>query len=185
MPTPAPSENITPDALAAKPPKISWKRWAVALASVLAIIAVTFLLKAPAPERVKIWFVCSTNFNGLKALVFQGTNGAAERIMYAAVITTNMTTSSRADAFADVYITSREGRALAGESFTFQLAVPPKEPAWRVVWTSVQTPPEDTLWMKFRMLCRSFFRSHGMPGLAERFDPRVHWHSIPATELKE
>ena len=42
---------MSPDALAGQPRKISWKRWAVALACVPAIIIVALLLKAPVPAQ--------------------------------------------------------------------------------------------------------------------------------------
>ena len=88
----------TSDELVSPPRKTSWKWWAVALACVLAIIAVALLLPAPTPQPARIWFVRSTNVNGVKTLLFEGTNGTAEKVAFDAWFTTNLTASYRLEA---------------------------------------------------------------------------------------
>src|SRR5262249_15985421 len=139
-------DAMTPDELASQPHKASWKRWIIALACVLAIIAAALLLIPPTPERVKIWSVGSTNVNGKKMLVFEGTNGTARRISYYAATTTNTTVSFRPpdlrtpyNVDPDAVDSQLDAGASPGERFTFSLAMPPKEPAWRVVGYCIES----------------------------------------------
>src|SRR5690349_11070987 len=71
---------MTPDELASPPRKAKWKRWAIALACVVAAATIALLASAPKPEPVKVWFVRATNEAGVKKLVFEGTNGLPCRV---------------------------------------------------------------------------------------------------------
>src|SRR5262245_24560551 len=185
MPYAAPFENMTPDTLASPPRKISWKRWAVALACVPAIIIVALLLKAPTPAPARIWFVRSTNVNGVKTFVFEGTNGTAGKVAFDAWFTTNMSARYRLNALpTDDEETARQSIP-PGQSFTFTLVAPPKEPATRLMWVCSGPELEPKRWVRFRADCADFLDGHGMPALAARFAPYPIRQVFPAEEMKE
>src|SRR5215471_3566734 len=141
---------MTPNEPPTPPRKASWKWWAAALACVLAIITVALLLKAPTPGPVSIWFVRSTNVNGVKTLVFQGTNRTSGLMYYAAYITTNLTASSFPGLSPDASQYPSSGIVSAGESFTFTFVAPLKEPAWRVAWRFAEPKAVPTRWDNIR-----------------------------------
>jgi hypothetical protein len=176
---------MTPEALPTQPRKASWKRWMTALASVLAIIAAALLLKAATPEPVSIWLVCSTNVNGVKTLVFQGTNGTAGKIAYSAWFTTNLTASYLVNAFPAGYEDAARGSILPGKSFTFSLVAPPKEPARRFMWDCSGPELDPKRWVRLRAECADFLMTHGMWTLAARIAPWSRRHYILASEIKE
>src|SRR5690349_23338400 len=118
---------MTPDELPSQPRKASWKRWMVVLAGVLAIALAVLLFKAPAPERVSVRFLRSTNENGVQRLFFEGTNGTDVKMVYISCITTNPAAWSRARLLPVATSDHTAGLALAREAFVFQLAAPAKE----------------------------------------------------------
>src|SRR5438132_14306472 len=86
---------MTPDELPSPQRKASWKRWTLASACVLVIIAVALFLKGQIGRASCSEFVCSTNVNGVKTLVLQGTNGTAGKVAFDAWFTTNLKVSYR------------------------------------------------------------------------------------------
>src|SRR5205814_6102746 len=119
---------MTPDALPSQPRKRRWKAWILVLACVIAIALVALLLPAPTPQPGRIWFVRSTNVNGVKTLVCQGTNGTAGKVAFDAWFTTNLTASYRLDAIPTDDEDAARQSVPPGKSFTFTLVAPPKEP---------------------------------------------------------
>jgi hypothetical protein len=176
---------MAPEALPTQARKASWKRWMIALACVLGIIAAALLLPAPIPEPARIWFVRATNVNGVKTLVFQGTNGTAGKVAFDAWFTTNLTASNRLKAIPADYEDAARQSILPGKSFTFSLVAPPKEPASRLMWCCSGPELEPKRWVRLRAECTAFFEEHGMPALAARFAPYSTGHILPASEIKE
>jgi hypothetical protein len=138
---------MTSDAASSQPRKRSWKRLIVALACVVAIALAALLLPAPTPRPARIWFVRSTNVNGVKTLVFQGTNGTSGKVAFDAWFTTNLTASYRLEAIpTDAEEVARQS-VPPGESFTFTLVAPPKEPASRLMWVCDGPELEPKRWV--------------------------------------
>ena len=176
---------MSADELPSPPRKTSWKRWAVALACVPAIIIVVLLFKAPTPAPARIWFVRSTNVNGVKTLVFEGTNGTAGKVAFDAWFTTNLTASYRLEAIpTDAEEVARQS-VPPGESFTFTLVAPPKEPAARLMWVCDGPELQPKRWVRLRVDITDFLETHGMPALAARFATYPTGQIIPASEIKD
>src|SRR5262249_50063650 len=155
---------------------------AVALACVPAIIIVALLLQAPTPAPARIWFVRSTNVNGVKTFVFEGTNGTAGKVAFDAWFTTNMSAQYRLHAIPEDYEDAARQSIPPGESFTFTLVAPPKEPASRLMWVCSGPELEPKRWVRLRADVTAFLEDHGMPGLAARFAPYRTGQIIPAEE---
>ena len=179
------ADAMTPDELPSPPRKASWKRWTLVLACVAAIALVALLLPAPTPQPARIWFVRSTNVNGVKTLVFQGTNGTAGKVAFDAWFTTNLTASYRLDAIPTDDEDAARQSVPPGESFTFTLVAPPKEPATRLMWVCSGPELEPKRWVGLRAECAAFLKDHGMPALAARFAPWPTGQVIPPSEIKE
>src|SRR5947209_20095112 len=122
---------MSSDAASSQPRKRAWKAWMLGLACFAAIALVALLLPAPTPQPARIWFVRSTNVNGVKTLVFQGTNGTAGKVAFDAWFTTNLTASYRLHAIPTDDEDAARQSVPPGKSFTFTLVAPPKEPATR------------------------------------------------------
>ena len=167
------------------PGKRSWKRWILASACVLAIAVAVLFLKAPTRDPVSIWFVRSTNINGVKTLVFQGTNGTAGKIACDAWFTTNLPASYRLNALPADYEDAARQSVLPGKSFTFSLVAPPREPASRLMWCCSGPELDTKRWVRLRAECADFLDGHGMPALAASIAPWSHRHYIPAADFKE
>jgi len=171
--------------LSSEPRKRGRKSWLVGLACVVAIALIALLLPAPTPQPARIWFVRSTNVNGIKTLVFQGTNGTAGKVAFDAWFTTNLTAAYRLDALPADYEDAARQSVPPGESFTFTLVAPPKEPATRLMWCCNGPELDPKRWVRLRAECAAFFKDHGMPALAARFAPYPTGQIIPASEIKE
>jgi hypothetical protein len=164
----------------------------VALGCVVAVTTVALLSLTPKKEPVKVWFVRSTNELGTNKLVFQGTNGISGEIEYFACVITNSIrhTDPRLrdpETLNEVrpFYSELTRRAASGETFYFNLEVPPKGTSYYLMWASDDRGQTATPWRRFRMVCYDFFRGHGMGRIAERFAPRIEMHYIPSTEFKE
>ena len=176
---------MSADELPSPPRKTSRKRWAVALTCVVAVTMVVLLATPPKPEPVKVWFVRATNEGGVKKLVFEGTNGLTNRITYYAYLSPRskryVTTPG---AWAPYYDLASGGKG-PGESFTFTLKAPPKDVPYYVKWSFDDNPWHTTRSGGFRMACYNFLLTHGKFRLAEHFKPKVDFHYIPSSEIKE
>jgi len=176
---------MTPNELPAQPRKPSRKRWILASACVLAIALGAPVLKGPTSEPFSIWYVRSTNYNGMKMLLFEGTNGTPDAIRYLVRITTNLTISPFPKNIPNDFNIETSVRAGAGESFTFSFVAPPNEAAWRVAWTSARVMYNLTPGEVRRYRWAVFLNNHGMRALAWRISPWTHLHYIDATDIKQ
>ena len=169
---------MTPDAPPNPPRKVSWKRWIVVLAGVLAIVLAVLFLKAPVPEPVSVRFVRSTNEDGKKKFVFLGTNGSTKRISYFACVAPTAPHESPAFDVAG-------GTAYRGETFTFSLDEPANGTNWQVTWFFWDPDWEKARWTKARMACGLFLATHHMSAIAQVIVHTPQRHFIPASELKD
>jgi hypothetical protein len=173
------------------PRKRSWKRLILVLVCAVVVTTIALLAIAPKREPVRVWFVRSTNVKGVKTLVFEGTNGTARAIWYNAYITTDLAASSHppwppavANNTVGYNDTAGGTNIAGGRSFTFNLADPPEQPAWRVVWWFGDYHAIAP-WEVRRYRLWLFLRSHGMRALAGRVQRGPLMHYIPSTEIKE
>jgi len=157
----------------------------IALAVVVAVVTIALLANAPKQEPVKVWFVRATNEGGVKKLVFEGTNGMTHAITYFACVSTNSVRYARIPDSWGPYYDSNDSEAASGQSFTFALKAPPKEIAYSLAWTFYERGRPTMRVGTFGIGCYNFFRAHGMPALARRFEVRPDVHYIPSTEIKE
>ena len=176
---------MTPIEPPTPPRKASWKRWIVAVACVAAIALAALFLKAPVPEKVSVWFVGSTNVNGVKRLVFEGTNGLPRRIMYFAAVYPTATDPTRTNGFPAFSVEPAGAEVHAGEAFTFPLNAPGSDTNWMVAWWTWESEQPLTRWEETRMELNEFLRTHNMPAFADRLAVHAKVHIIPASEIKE
>jgi hypothetical protein len=176
---------MTPDAASTQPRKRGWKRWTLALACVVAVVTIVLLATPPKPEPVKVWFVGSTNYNGIRTLHFKGTNGLPRATWYSASVVLTSVKKAQASGLAPVYHSPAFGLALSGGTFTFSLDAPPQGTEWCVTWASSGNDFAQTRWEGVREGCSAFLGNLGMRKLARRFSVPSHTHYIPSTEIKE
>jgi len=176
---------MTPDELPNPPPKASWKRWLVVLAGALAIVLAVLFLKAPAPERVSVWFASSFDLNGKKMLVFHGTNGLPRSIAYYAYVIPTSFDPSHYKGPLPSYDGPAGSAVGAGETFSFVLEPPTDRTDWRVMWWFMENGRPMTRWASFRMRCAAFCRAHGMRKLATRFGWLSEPHLIAQADLQK
>jgi hypothetical protein len=179
------ADAMTPDELPSPPRKVSWKRWTLVLACVLAIAVAVLFLKTPTPEPVSVWFVRSTNYNGQKMLLFKGTNGLPERIVYGTDVTTRAKGTIRPNPQSLLAREAAFGVVGAGTTFTFLLVAPPEDATWTVRWNVPQVLHQSTRWDVIRSDCFQFLRGHGMASLTRPFWRTADSGSIEGTYTKE
>jgi hypothetical protein len=176
---------MTPDALPSPPRKVSWKRWTLAAACVVAVIIFAMQETTPKKEPVAVWFVRATNYFGYTKLAFRGTNGLAGEVEFVACVVIGNVPHGKASARSGSPFDQIMLGADAGTNFDFILKVPPKDVPYYVEWAVDDFLTPTTRWERFRWGCCNFFSAHGMPRLAHRFLPRAKLHYIPSTEIKE
>ena len=180
-----PENATTPHELPSPPRKASWKRWTLAFSCVLAIALAVLLLKAPAPERVSVRYAGSTNYNGLKTLVFKGTNALSTKIVYYASVTVRPGYPFQTDGLVYGGLYRAGGDVGAGETFTFYLDAAPKDIDWYVTWDFYEQGHVTTHWEKARKWSYLFVTKHKMRTLARWIGPPSRPHIIPATDLHD
>lgn len=176
---------MTPEELPNPPRKVSWKRWALASAVVLAVTTFVLLTKSANTEPVAVWFVGYTNYDHFKLIVCKGSNGVPREITFCAcVITNSIHPVKTVWGLSPLY-----GWALhdppARSTFEFNLNAGPRDTPYYIAWAFLDNRRPATRGERFRMRCHDFFSDHRMPRLARLFEPRVHVHYIPSTDLKE
>lgn len=175
----------TADELPRQPRRASWKRWTLALAYVFALALAVLFVKPRAPEPVSVRFLGSTNDNGQKKLLFEGTNGLTNMIRYVAFIAWSPTNEPQSIRF--IFLGQRMGSYAAGprETFKFSLDAPPKNTDWHVSWSYSDPAHAPTRMEKIHARCYDFFMEHHMPILARPLKAGIHMYSIPSTDLKD
>jgi hypothetical protein len=176
---------MTSDAASTPPRKRSWKRLVVALACVVAVTIIALLANTPKNQPVTVRFVRSTNELGIKKLVFEGMNGLPREIKLFAGVVTGAIHHAKAPAPVDPVYGWTITIPAAGTNFYFTLEAPSNDVPYYVMWWFYDIGSFATRWGRLRMGCRDFFRTHGMPRLAERFAFTADVHYIPSTEIKE
>ena len=179
------SEATKTAELASPPRKAKWKRWAIALACVLAAATIALLASAPKPKQVKVWFVRATNEAGVKKLVFEGTNGRRGGIGLVVCIVPGVIGEHKNPDDGFQVLSWTNTTVARGTNSYFTLEPPAKGVSYYVAWSFYHTPPPPAAWVKFRVACWRYFSTHSMPRLARYFAFKAEMHYIPSTEIKE
>ena len=180
------AENATtPDEVPNPPRKVSWKRWTLAAACVLAIALVVLFLGSPGRERVSIRFVGITNYHGQSRLMFKGTNGLPNAIKYDAWAFRTANGATPTDLASISGSSSRIASVGAREAFAFELDAPAEGPSWRMGWTYYAPPHPRTRWEQTKFRCYVFLNQHRMHSLAGLFGDRLRINYISPANLKD
>jgi len=176
---------MSTDELPSPPRKSSWKRWTFALTTLLALALAALFLKALTNEPVSVKLVFSTNDNGQRKLIFEGTNGLPRRIAYVARIMRIGTSATQAIHLANVYHETAYGNIWEERTFRFSLDVPTNDVSWYMMWYFNDLDRTPSRLEMARLNCYVFLADHHMGILARPFAGRDNRHFIPSTDLKE
>ena len=154
-------------------------------ACVMVIAMAILFIRSLTYEPLTVTFLCSTNYNGQRRLVFRGTNRASVTNHYSAYVSTNLSSLHSVFDPGEVYIDFAKGVAGPGEIFTFTLKSAPEDAAWRVIWLYQGDAHPLTRWETVRGRCAGFLFRHSMRGLALHVDIFPAEHYIASSEIKE
>jgi len=183
------ADAMSADEHPSPPRKTSWKRWTLALTTLLAVALAALFLKAPREEPVTLRFVGTTNYDAgqgvQKVFVLRVTNALPRKVRLYAFATYKFVDWDRPETITDPYYERYVEHIAAGGTRTILVRPIQDGTDTYVMWQFEEQDVEKTRMGKARMACYNFLWKHGIKRLPYLFSNWSHPHYLSPADLKE